>query len=144
MPQLFRAGGRSMRGAAGRSSMRGGGRGRHGGSILRPPPPPRRRIQFDSDKDGKISREEFKSVLKDLDPEISDSKIAKAFQALDSDEDGYVDFKEFVQLFNMRSAAEANASAAETAFEMLNGLSGGGLIGTCVELYQVLKRLGMG
>ena len=59
--------------------------------------------KFDVDKDGKINRDELKSVLTDLDPEISEAEIAKAFQVLFSDDQGknFVDFTEFVQLFNV-------------------------------------------
>ncbi|PON43414.1 Parvalbumin [Parasponia andersonii] len=41
--------------------------------------------RFDTNRDRKISREEFKSVVRVFDPEISDSDIAEAFKGLDSE-----------------------------------------------------------
>ncbi|POO02747.1 Parvalbumin [Trema orientale] len=69
--------------------------------------------RFDTNKDGKISREEFKSAVRVFGPEISDSDIAEAFRGLDSDGDGFIDFQEFLRMFDMVPAGER--ATTETA-----------------------------
>lgn len=94
--------------------------------------------KFDSNNDGKISPEEYKAALKALDREIADSEVVKAFQVVDSDGDGYVDFKEFVEMFKMGGGS--NASEVQSAFKVFD-LDGDGKI-SAKELSQVLKQLG--
>ncbi|WJX55390.1 hypothetical protein P8452_41168 [Trifolium repens] len=50
--------------------------------------------------DGKISLEEYKAAAKALDKGIDDADAVKAFKAMDSDKDGFIDFKEFMEMFN--------------------------------------------
>ncbi|XP_062102042.1 calcium-binding protein CML24-like [Humulus lupulus] len=103
--------------------------------------------KFDTNKDGRISRQEYKSALRVLDREMTDSEIAKAFQALDSDGDGSIDFKEFVEMFNMGSSSSSSgdrtkAADIESAFRVFD-IDGDGRI-SAEELSQVLKNLGEG
>ncbi|XP_050378129.1 calmodulin-like protein 30 [Argentina anserina] len=95
--------------------------------------------KFDTNKDGKISREEYKSALKTLDKEMTEAEIAKTFKALDSDGDGSIDWKEFVEMFNM-GADDAKKADIEGAFRMFD-LDGNGKI-SAEELSLVLKKLG--
>ncbi|KAM2640301.1 hypothetical protein TB1_026702 [Malus domestica] len=95
--------------------------------------------KFDTNKDGRISREEYKSALKTLDKDIAEGEIAKTFKALDSDGDGFVGFTEFVEMFNMGND-EARKADIESAFRVFD-LDGNGKI-SAEELSLVLKKLG--
>ncbi|CAN6680143.1 unnamed protein product [Malus baccata var. baccata] len=95
--------------------------------------------KFDMNKDGRISREEYKSALKTLDKDIAEGEIAKTFKALDSDGDGFIGFTEFVETFNMGND-EARKADIESAFRVFD-LDGNGKI-SAEELSLVLKKLG--
>jgi calcium-binding protein CML len=96
--------------------------------------------KYDTNKDGKISREEYKSALKVLDKGISETEVAKAFQMIDSDGDGFIDFKEFMEMYNMGGGVKA--TDIQSAFQVFD-LDGNGKI-SAEELSQVLKKLGEG
>lgn len=94
--------------------------------------------KFDSNKDGKISKEEYKYALKVLDKEIAEAEVAKAFKEIDSDGDGFIDFNEFMEMFKM--GGKAKATDIESAFRVFD-LDGDGKI-SAGELSQVLQKLG--
>lgn len=96
--------------------------------------------KYDTNKDGKISQEEYKLALKALDSGISETEVAKAFQSIDSDGDGFVDFKEFMEMYNVGGGVKA--SDIQSAFQVFD-LDGNGKI-SAEELSQVLKKLGEG
>ena len=50
---------------------------------------------LDANKDGFISKEELKGLLKDLGDEINDDIITEMMTMADTDKDGKVDFNEF-------------------------------------------------
>jgi len=52
-------------------------------------------IQADGDGDQEIDLPEFRSLMRDLDPEMADSTVAIGFQAIDTDHDGRIDLGEF-------------------------------------------------
>ncbi|KAM3709321.1 hypothetical protein ACJW30_02G164400 [Castanea mollissima] len=87
-----------------------------------------------------ISQEEYKLALKALDSGISETEVAKAFQSIDSDGDGFVDFKEFMEMYNVGGGVKA--SDIQSAFQVFD-LDGNGKI-SAEELSQVLKKLGEG
>lgn len=91
--------------------------------------------KFDTNKDGKISRQEYKSVLRALGKGVDETEMAKAFQATDTDGDGFLDFKEF-----MAMGDGIQASDIESAFRVFD-LDGDGKI-SAEELMDVLKRMG--
>jgi Ca2+-binding EF-hand superfamily protein len=80
---------------------------------MRPTPPPRRnRVDpaldkkiaeiretfefFDRDNNGLIDFNEFRSLLKTVNPEASISQSAEGFSMTDTNSDGYVDLDEFI------------------------------------------------
>jgi calmodulin len=50
----------------------------------------------DRDGDGRIQLDEFSSMLDELEAEMTDSDIAIGFKDIDTNDDGLVDFQEFV------------------------------------------------
>ncbi|XP_042479633.1 calmodulin-like protein 30 [Macadamia integrifolia] len=52
--------------------------------------------KFDANKDGKISPEEYCSLLKALGKPRPEREVAKIFEVADLDGDGFIDFKEFM------------------------------------------------
>ncbi|KAF2321195.1 hypothetical protein GH714_035312 [Hevea brasiliensis] len=53
--------------------------------------------KFDSNKDGKISQQEYKATLRALGQENMIGEVPKIFQVVDMDGDGFIDFTEFVE-----------------------------------------------
>ncbi|XP_061341836.1 calmodulin-like protein 30 [Gastrolobium bilobum] len=94
--------------------------------------------KFDTNKDGNISLEEYKAAVRALDRGIGDSEAVKAFKAMDSNGDGLIEFKEFMEIFNGESRIKENE--IKSAFQVFD-LNGDGKI-SAEELSQVLKRLG--
>ncbi|KAA8536194.1 hypothetical protein F0562_028672 [Nyssa sinensis] len=54
--------------------------------------------KFDSNRDGKISPGEYKAILKALGKETTTREIAKIFEVADLDGDGFIDFKDFLEV----------------------------------------------
>ncbi|XP_057481422.1 calmodulin-like protein 30 [Actinidia eriantha] len=94
--------------------------------------------KFDTNKDGKISREEYKLAIKDMGEGNAEKEVAKAFQVLDADGDGFIDFKEFMKVNdNGRGVKKSDIHSAFRVFD----LDGNGKI-SAEELLEVLKKLG--
>ncbi|XP_027361038.1 calmodulin-like protein 1 [Abrus precatorius] len=94
--------------------------------------------KFDTNKDGKISLEEYKAAARALDRGIGDTEAVKAFKVMDSDGDGFIDFKEYMEMFN--GEGKIKETEIKNAFQVFD-LNGDGKI-SAEELSQVLKRLG--
>ncbi|RDX57783.1 Calmodulin-like protein 1, partial [Mucuna pruriens] len=94
--------------------------------------------KFDTNKDGKVSLEEYKAAARALDRGIGDAEAVKAFRVMDSDGDGFIDFKEFMEMFN--GEGRVKETEIKNAFQVFD-LNGDGKI-SAEELSQVLKRLG--
>ncbi|PKI52870.1 hypothetical protein CRG98_026701 [Punica granatum] len=95
--------------------------------------------KFDSNRDGRISMEEYKSAARTLlGKEAKDQELVKAFRMADSDGDGSIDFKEFMEMQNVGGGIKS--SDIEGAFNMYD-LDGDGKI-SAEELWDVMKRLG--
>ncbi|XVE87136.1 hypothetical protein DITRI_Ditri18aG0092200 [Diplodiscus trichospermus] len=47
--------------------------------------------KFDTNKNGKISMEEYKSTMKVLGKAVAEIEMANAFSAIDTDGDGFID-----------------------------------------------------
>ncbi|XP_057969794.1 calmodulin-like protein 30 [Malania oleifera] len=90
--------------------------------------------KFDTNRDGKISPEEYKSAMRALGK--GEAEI-EGFRAMDSDGDGFVDFDEFVEMYG---AGGVTAGEMERAFRVFD-LDGDGKI-SAEELREVLRGLG--
>ena len=54
-------------------------------------------LSIDSDFDGKISKNDLKIIIKKFKLNISNEKLQKSIERVDFDNDGYIDFPEFLQ-----------------------------------------------
>ncbi|KAA0045818.1 hypothetical protein IC582_024887 [Cucumis melo] len=97
--------------------------------------------KFDSNKDGKISFEEYKEAHRGLagSKEITDAEAEKSFKLVDADGDGFVDLKEFVELYTM-SSGEVKVGDIESAFKVYDS-NGDGKI-SAEEVMGIMKILG--
>ncbi|XP_031498198.1 calmodulin-like protein 30 [Nymphaea colorata] len=94
--------------------------------------------KFDGNRDGKLSAEELERVLKALGRNNSQAEVMEMLQVADTDCDGFIDFKEFMDVVGMDGGVKE--SEIESAFHVFD-LDGNGRI-SGEELHQVLKRLG--
>nr|CAG4714688.1 unnamed protein product [Naegleria fowleri] len=76
---------------------------------------------FDKDKDGKLSKADFKACVCSLGEDIDDKEVDKVFASVDSDRDGFIEFNEF--LGYMRRLAE-EGSGYEDVVESFKQLAG--------------------
>ncbi|KAK4487324.1 hypothetical protein RD792_006066 [Penstemon davidsonii] len=95
--------------------------------------------KFDSNKDGKISPEEYKSILKALGKgNFLTKEVQKIFEIADLDGDGFIDFHEFVEVQKKGGGVKtADLHRAFQAFDIDND----GKI-TVDEVYELLRKLG--
>jgi len=52
---------------------------------------------FDYNKDGRISMKEFKYILNKLGEEFNEKEIQEIFDTMDADQNGYLDYNEFIK-----------------------------------------------
>ncbi|XP_022946935.1 calmodulin-like protein 1 [Cucurbita moschata] len=97
--------------------------------------------KFDTNKDGKISFEEYKAAHGAMSgsKEISDAEAAKSFKLVDADGDGFVELKEFVELYTM-SGGEVKMGDIQSAFKVYDS-NGDGKI-SAEEVMEIMKILG--
>ncbi|KAL8247022.1 hypothetical protein R6Q59_008238 [Mikania micrantha] len=109
-------------------------------AVFQPNADEMRRVfdKLDKNKDGKISKEEYASAAGLLGGKTGRSEVAKAFQAIDTDGDGFVDFDEFMEAH--KSDAGVMRGDIKSAFKVFD-LDGNGKI-SAEELAQVLRQLG--
>lgn len=101
--------------------------------------------RFDSDGDGRISREELQSFFAWAGDRLSTDEAAVLVQDLETDDNGLIDYDEFVRLVGGGERGNIRESDYEEdlrrAFEMFEGEEGTGFI-TPNGLKRVLERLG--
>ncbi|KAF5951732.1 hypothetical protein HYC85_009676 [Camellia sinensis] len=94
--------------------------------------------QIDSDKDGKVSQEDYKDLLRAIRKENEIKLVPKIFKAVDLDGDGFINFKDFVKLHNR--AGGVKTTDIHCAFRTIDS-DENGKIGA-KEVFELLKRLG--
>ncbi|XP_074286109.1 calmodulin-like protein 30 [Silene latifolia] len=109
--------------------------------VFQPTPDEMKQVfdRFDKNKDGKISQEEYKAILRAMGKTGSTMlEVGKIFQVADSNKDGYIDFKEFMALHN--NGGGVRAMDIRNAFRAFDMDKDGKI--SAEELHETLKRLG--
>ncbi|KAL2457754.1 Calmodulin-like protein 1 [Forsythia ovata] len=95
--------------------------------------------RFDSNKDGKISPEEYKAILKAMGKvNLVTKEVQKIFEVADLDGDGFIDFNEFVEV--QKKGGGVKTVELQNAFRAFDK-DGDGKI-TAEEVYELLHKLG--
>ncbi|CAL5333715.1 unnamed protein product [Camellia sinensis] len=94
--------------------------------------------KFDSNKDGKISPDEYKAILRALKKEDTIKDVPNIFKVADLDGDGFIDFNEFVEV--QKREGGVKTTDMQCAFRTFD-LDGDGKI-SAEEVFELLKRLG--
>ncbi|KAL7598946.1 calmodulin-like protein 30 [Lactuca sativa] len=94
--------------------------------------------KFDRDKDGKISRGEYKAIIRALKQGSTDRDVQKIFEVADLDGDGFISFKEFMEV--QKKGGGVKAVDVQSAFRTFD-MDGDGKI-TVEEVFELMKRLG--
>ncbi|KAG2704485.1 hypothetical protein I3843_05G005900 [Carya illinoinensis] len=94
--------------------------------------------KFDSNKDGKISQQEYKAILRALGKGNTIGEVTKIFQAVDLNGDGFIDFMEFMELHKKDGGIKT--TDIQNAF-LTYDLNGDGKI-SAEEVKEVLGKLG--
>uniref|UniRef100_A0A5B7B3T2 EF-hand domain-containing protein n=1 Tax=Davidia involucrata TaxID=16924 RepID=A0A5B7B3T2_DAVIN len=94
--------------------------------------------KFDSNKDGKISPEEYKAILRALGKENMIREVAKIFEVADLDGDGFIDFKEFLEVH--KRGGGVKTVEIQCAFQTFDSDRDGKI--SAEEVFRLLRRLG--
>ncbi|CAN2060861.1 unnamed protein product [Malus fusca] len=96
--------------------------------------------KFDVNGDGKISSSELGAIMSSLGQPSSDEELNSMISEVDSDGDGFINFKEFVEL-NTKGVDSAEALENLKDAFFVYDIDGNGSI-SAEELYEVLRSLG--
>ncbi|CAI9764402.1 unnamed protein product [Fraxinus pennsylvanica] len=95
--------------------------------------------RFDTNKDGKISQEEYKAILKAIgNGKLLTKEVQKIFEVADLDGDGFIDFNEFMEV--QKKGGGVKTVDLQSAFRTFDK-DGDGKI-TVEEVYELLRKLG--
>ncbi|EPS63822.1 hypothetical protein M569_10963, partial [Genlisea aurea] len=92
--------------------------------------------KFDSNKDGKISPDEYTAMLRAMGKRSTE--VEKIFEVADVDGDGFIDFKEFTEVQMMGGGVKS--MDLQGAFQAFDANNDGKI--TVEEIYQLLRKLG--
>lgn len=94
--------------------------------------------RFDSNKDGKISQMEYKAILRAIGQASMISEVPKIFQVVDLDGDGFIDFKEFMEVH--KKGGGIRTMDIQSAFRTFDKNDDGKI--SAEEILEMLRRLG--
>ena len=96
--------------------------------------------QFDKDKDGKISAKELKNAMVSMGQTPSDEEINEMMREVDLNQDGKIDFDEFMYLMTKSSSDTQTEDEVINAFRVFDK-EGNGLISSA-ELKHIMMTIG--
>ncbi|KAL9265302.1 putative calcium-binding protein CML25 [Drosera capensis] len=96
--------------------------------------------KFDVNGDGKICSSELGSIMRSLGDDLTESELKIMIDEVDSDGDGFIDLKEFIELNTKGIDADDFEQNLREAFSVYD-IDGNGSI-SAEELQQVLRSLG--
>ena len=96
--------------------------------------------QFDKDKDGKISGKELKNAMVSMGQSPTDDEINEMMREVDLNQDGKIDFDEFMILMTKSSPDTQNEEEVINAFRVFDK-EGNGLIASS-ELKHIMMTIG--
>ncbi|KAI3445991.1 hypothetical protein Pfo_002656 [Paulownia fortunei] len=95
--------------------------------------------KFDTNKDGKISPDEYKAILKGLGKvNLVTKEVQKIFEVADLDGDGFIDFSEFVEVH--KKGGGVKTVDLHRAFQAFDKDKDGKI--SVREVYELLQKLG--
>lgn len=95
---------------------------------------------FDKDRDGKITSRELGTVMRSLGQTPTEAEISDMINEIDIDNDGTVDFSEFITMMARRMKTSDDEEVIKEAFRVFDR-NGNGLI-SAAELRHVLTSIG--
>lgn len=95
---------------------------------------------FDKDRDGKITSRELGTVMRSLGQTPTEAEISDMINEIDIDNDGTVDFSEFITMMARRMKTSDDQEVIKEAFRVFDR-NGNGLI-SAAELRHVLTSIG--
>ncbi|KAL8150752.1 hypothetical protein V2J09_020560 [Rumex salicifolius] len=98
--------------------------------------------KFDVNGDGRISSSELRSIMSNLGQTVSDDEILAMIREVDSDGDGFIDLREFIELNTKGVDSDEIMVNLREAFSVYD-IDGNGSI-SAEELLQIMKSLGDG
>jgi len=95
---------------------------------------------FDTNKDGKISKDELSQVLQNLGNQASDEELENMINNADLNQNGFVEFEEFVKLMKNHCPAMSSSQSIVEAFDVFD-IDGDKFISR-EEIRVTMSRLG--
>ncbi len=97
---------------------------------------------FDKNGDGTISETELGDIMGSLGQKLSPAELKEMIHEVDTDKNGTIDFKEFLQLMERQTSSSTNFDEYKEAFGIFDK-NGDGFI-SADELKLVMKNVGEG